>query len=149
MTLKELKKDLLEKNNIVLVGSTNSGKSWFIAEELIPSLEKEGYKVSYIKECGDIHGNFKKADFVVVDEVETFFDREYLEKRHPEETPYYTDDYVEKVQGWHKNLENISVPSVFIITRNNEEEIDNLVDNMIYTDWGTKVRVVKFDRNNT
>lgn len=143
---KEIKEKLVSGESVVLVGPTDSGKSRFVINNLIPTLTKEGYKVSYIKECDDDFGDLEQADFVVVDEVETFSDREYLENRHPEENPYYTKGYIKAVKDWHKKLENISVPAVFIITRNEEEEIQNLVDNMKLTDWGVQVKTIKFSK---
>lgn len=130
----------------MLVGPTDSGKTWFIRNEVIPNLKKEGYKMQYIKDCDWDFSDLTNIDFVFVDEVETLTDRAFLEKRHPEEVPYYTDGYLETVKQWNEKLARIKTPAVFLIARNEDEEVDNLVKKMKVTDWGTKVMTLRFSR---
>jgi len=139
-----IEKELLGGSNIVLVGPTNSGKSWFLQQQLIPWLKKKNIKASYLKDCNESMSEDDESDYFIIDEVETFFDKGFLETRHPDKTPYYTDEYLSQVNIWHKNIAQISKPAVFVITRNEDEEIDYLVKNLKQTDWGKPVKVLKF-----
>lgn len=146
--MKDLSKqitDLLSQNkSIVLVGPTNSGKSYWVEHTLIPELEK-GKKIAYFKETTDIKET--DADIYIFDEAETLFDKEFLEERHPEENPYYTPAYLEKVKSWHEMYKKFGKPSLYIITRNSEEELDHLVQNFTHTDWDNRgILTIRFER---
>ncbi len=143
---KTIEEELKRGESIVLLGKTDSGKTWFCLHELMPFLQAENFNVVYLKDCDESFGIINTADFVIVDEGETFIDRDFLEKRHPEEVLYYTKGYVKAVKEWHKKLAGIKVPSVFIITRNEDEELDYLMKNIKLTDWGARVKPVKFKR---
>lgn len=143
---KTIYKELSRGNSVALIGATGAGKTWYIKNELIPLLESEKFKVKYFKDCKQNLEVENDGDIVVVDEMETFFDREFLEKRHPEERPYYEKKYLEEVNEWHKKLKGIKTPAIFIITRNGKEEIDYLVKNFKLTDWGTPVKAIIFER---
>jgi len=132
-----------KEESIVLVGPTGSGKTWYVKNELIPYLAKKGMKPQYL-DCGKELTIKEHTDIVIIDEVETFFDKEYLEKKHPEESPYYTPKYIDTVTSWHEKLKRIEVPAIYIITRNEKEEIDYLTDNMKTTDWGRWVECLGF-----
>jgi hypothetical protein len=139
--------DLLkQEKSVVLVGPIDSGKSYWVEHELIQELEKNK-KVEYFKEARDIKET--EADIFIFDEVETLFDRKFLEDRHPEENPYYLPSYLEKVKSWHENYKKLDKPSLYIITRNSEEEIDYLVQNFTRTDWdGREISVFGFEKPN-
>lgn len=131
----------------VIIGPTDGGKTWFIENELIPYLVKEGEKVCYINECLNNTKIDSNTDVIIADEFETFFDKENLEKRYLKDAPYYSKEYVEKVNACHKSLKNIKVPVIFVITRNDKEDIKYLLYNLREVDSGQKVTVFTFDRN--
>ncbi len=123
--LNKIYKNLKNNRNVFIVGPTNSGKTYFVLHELIPFLKKQGEKVQYFKDC-NIFKNFIQKRIIIVDEVEVLLDREYLEKRHPEENPYYTKKYLSKVGKWYKKLEKNKNKVVYIVTRNDRKEIEYL-----------------------
>lgn len=138
-------KGLLSRNSIFLVGRTNSGKTFYVINELLPFLKKKGFNAIYFASCDIISVVLEDAVTMIVDEVETFADKDFLEQRHPEDKPYYSSVYLNKVKKWHEKLKNIQGPSVFILTRNEKEEIKNLVDNVKVADWGTPVDCLIFE----
>jgi predicted AAA+ superfamily ATPase len=141
--LKQIITEIKEGKSVMIVGPTESGKTWFIENLLSGSLKNAGLDFVYLNG----HNNPIKADecdVVIVDEFETFLDREFLERLHPEDRPYYTDDYVARILEWQNKLKSIDVPMIFIITRNQKEEITNLVLNIHNTDWGLPVKVFEY-----
>ena len=112
---KKIYKELSARNSVALIGATDSGKTWYVKNELVPFLESSESKVKYFKDCKQKLEIKKDDDIIIVDEVETFVDREYLEKRHPEEGPYYSKKYLNQVNGWHKKLKDIQKPAIFLI----------------------------------
>lgn len=135
------------KQNILLIGATNSGKTFFVKNEIIPFLEKKWYKVIYFKDCHKLDPN-KEADIFIVDEVELLFDKDFLEKSNPEEIPYYTEDYLKTVEKWQKKLSEIKTQIICIVTRNTEEEIDYVFQNYKKLEWNNlPVEIVKFTRD--
>lgn len=135
---------LLKQKSVVLVGQTQAGKSHWVEHELIPNLEKDK-KVVYFKEATDIKPN--NADIFIFDEAETLFDKEFLEEKHPEENPYYTLPYLEKVKSWHESYKKFDGPSLYVMTRNSEQDINNLVQNFTCADWDNReVLTIKFSR---
>ncbi|MDO8507217.1 MAG: hypothetical protein Q7S53_01465 [bacterium] len=135
---------LKEDKSIVLVGPTDLGKTHFVASQLLPALGKAGIDARMVKDCDEDFNILEGVDIAIFDEVETFIDREFLEKRHPEEIPYYTSMYAKKVLGWFDKLGKVEIPAVYIITRNEKEEVEYLVENMRLTDWGRKVKTLSF-----
>ena len=119
--------------SIVLVGGNSAGKTWFVQNELMPALVVSGIVVQYFEDCDHTTDIYEETDMAIVDEVETFIDREYLEQKHPEDNPYYNDSYVEKVNGWFGKLKNIKVPVLYIMTRD-KDDIEYLQKNMKITD---------------
>src|SRR3989344_7163315 len=133
---------LLRNKSVVLVGSTNSGKSYWVEHYLIPVLGKSK-KIAYFKEAEDIQKI--EADIFIFDEAETFFDKEFLRKRYPEKNPYYAPSYVKRVKNWHELYKKLNKPSLYIITRNSDEEVDYLVQNFNHTDWDNReILTLKF-----
>ena len=139
-------KDILSGTNIVLIGGTDEGKTWFVHNELIPCLEEKGLRVKYFKDCNAEFDLSDNPELVIIDEVETLTDREFLEKRHPEEKTYYKKKYLQEVKGWHEKLKNINLPAIYIVTRSEKEEIDFLSKNLRVTDWGKPVKCIVFKR---
>ena len=137
-----------DKNeNIILIWATNSGKSFFIKKQVIPFLEEKWIKIIYFENCDELDST-KKADIFIVDEVELLFDKAFLEKNHPEETPYYTKSYLEKVKRWHNKLSQINTKIIWIVTRNDEKDIDYVLQNYKELEWNNlPVEVVKFARD--
>ncbi len=118
--------NLINKNkNILLVGPSDSGKSFFIKNKLIPFLRKNGKKVRYYKDLEQSISPQRK-EIIILDEFEILEDKEFLEKLHPEERPYYSDEYINRVLSWFKKIENIDNKFIYILTRNREEEIKNV-----------------------
>src|SRR3989344_1395233 len=87
-----------QKKSLFLVGRTNSGKTYFILKELIPFLKSKGVEVTYFSNCNKITILPKKG-IAIMDEVETFKDREFLEKRNKEKH-YYSDLYIKIVKSF-------------------------------------------------
>lgn len=118
--------NLINKNkNILLVGPSDSGKSFFIKNKLIPFLRRRGKKVAYYKDLEQSISPQGK-EIIVLDEFEILEDKEFLEKLHPEERPYYSDEYIDRVLNWLNKIENIDNKFIYILTRNKEEEIKNV-----------------------
>lgn len=130
--------------NVLLVGPTDSGKTWYIDNILIPFLREKGMRVVYFSDPDNISEN-NKADIIIVDEVEVLIDQDKLEASSSGHEPYYSEIYLNKVKAWHNKLQKLTVPSVFILTRNNKKEISNIVDNVVTTDWGAKVKCLAFN----
>ncbi len=134
------------KESLFLVGASDAGKTFFIKNQLIPYLEKKGIVVTYFSNCDKIK-KIPTKGLVIVDEVETFLDKEFLEKNNNIEKPYYSESYINKVERWFKNLSNIKISSIYIVTRNNKKELSNFKKNIKKTDWSDKeVKVVLFHR---
>jgi len=136
---------LKDGTSVLLVGATDEGKTWFMERELIPEMEKMGMKVGYLEnpdsemEAGN--------DFYVIDEVEILSDREFLEELHPEEVPFYEDKYLKEVERWHGKIGEIKKPCVYVLTRNDEREIENLMKGELRAEWdGRELKVVRFER---
>lgn len=131
-----------------MIGPTDSGKSWFGDKNLLPFLCSNGLTGTYITVC-EITPDFRsKDDFIIIDEVESLQDRKFLEDLYSEEKPYYNLEYLANIQKWNDQLKKISIPSVYVITRNEKLEIDNFIKNISTTDWdGRKVECVEFKKN--
>ena len=119
---------ILADKNVLIVGKTDSGKTYFIKNELIPFLVKNKLNVYYFENCDKLELN-NSADIFIIDEVEIAADKLLLEKLHPEEKPYYTEEYLEKIRSWHNKLSKIVKSVICIVTRNDQMAIDNLVEN--------------------
>ncbi|MEI7792176.1 MAG: hypothetical protein WCI57_01660 [Candidatus Berkelbacteria bacterium] len=133
--------------SVILVGETDSGKSWFVEKQLIPYLESKGQEVQYFSDCNEIPDSADDKKVGIFDEVETFLDREFLEKSHPEDFPYYTPEYEEAVKNWFLKLAKFTKPSVYIITRNSKADIKNFLNNITSVDWDErKIAVISFSK---
>ncbi|MFC1700602.1 hypothetical protein ACFLZ0_00425 [Patescibacteria group bacterium] len=138
--------NIKENISIFLIGQVDSGKTYFVLNELITFLKKEKINVKYFKDCNQIV-DLLKADIVIIDEVETLLDKEYLESHHPEENPYYSKEYLNKVKQWHEKLKQIKQPCIYIITRNSSEDIDYFLKNINSVDWDDrKIVSILFER---
>lgn len=136
--------NILERKNILLVGETNSGKSYFIIHQIIPLLEKNNLKVAYFPECADLEVD-NQCDVYIVDEVELLFDKQFLEELYPEERPYYTETYLQKVRVRHEKLSQIKKPVICVVTRNTKQEIDYLLENCKTLEWNNlSVEIIEF-----
>lgn len=133
--LNKITSSFLNNKSIVLVGMSGSGKTYWVKNELIPALEQEK-NVVYFKD-GDAVNN-TEGDIFIFDEVETLFDREFLEKRHPDENPYYMETYLNKINLWQEKYKKFDKPCLYVITRNEYQEIQNLVQNFKHTDWDNR-----------
>jgi hypothetical protein len=145
--MRALTKDMInllkEGKSIALVGLTGNGKTWFVLNELIPELNKADKKVEYFKDIENQVVPDKDTDIAILDEFETFVDREFLERAHPEEDPYYTEKYVEQVTDWLEKAEKITKQLILVITRD-EEDIDNFVRSVNATDWGLPIVPIEY-----
>jgi len=136
-----------KNKNIILIWPTNSGKSFFIKKQVISFLEERWIKAVYFENCDELDPT-KEADIFIVDEVELLFDKVFLEKNHPEKTPFYTNSYLEKVRKWHNKLSQINTKIIWIVTRNDEKDIDYVLQNYKELEWNNlPVEVVKFARD--
>lgn len=137
-------KALLDSKNIILVWKTNSWKTYFIENSLISLLKEKNINFSYFKDCNDL--NINNSEIYLIDEVELLFDREYLELNHPEENPYYSENYLEKVKKWHDKLSKIEKPILCVVTRNDKKEVNNLIKNYNFLEWNwKKTEVIEFN----
>lgn len=142
----EIYNTLVSGQNIFLVGTADSGKSWFIKNELLPFLHNKGLSVLYFPDCTNL-SDVGKENGAIIEEVEVLQDRGFLEKNHPNEQPYYTDEYLKRVMGWFRELARIKVPCVYVVTRNDRRDIDNFIKTIKKTDWdGREVARVEFQR---
>lgn len=129
-------KELLSRNNVLLVGLADSGKTYYVTNELIPFLKNKGFNVAYFTDCDHLSNIPNKTNIVIIDEVETLIDKSFLEQRYPKDKPYYSPGYLKKVEIWHNKLKLIKIPSVFILTRTKKEETEYLLDSAEKMDWG-------------
>lgn len=116
---------LLSDSNVLLVGKTDAGKTYFVQNSLIPFLQRKGKKVVYCENMEKISESPEDA-IVILDEFEILEDREFLENRHPNERPYYTETYLKRVQEWLGKARNIRNPCIYLVTRNEPEEMEYL-----------------------
>lgn len=138
--------NIRKNNSIFLIGPADSGKTFFILNEFIPFLKKEKINIKYFENCDQII-NSLKADIVIIDEVETLLDRKHLESQHPEEIPYYSEEYLSKIQQWHKKLKQIQQPCIYIVTRNSSKDIDYFLKMVKGTDWDNRKTInILFER---
>ena len=85
MDLKEKIFNLLtNKKSLFLIGSTDSGKSWFVENELLPFLQSKNFSVCYFPNCDQLPNSEVVGDAVIIDEMETFQDQTFLEAIHPD-----------------------------------------------------------------
>lgn len=141
----EILQKIVDGKNIILIGKTNSGKSHFVKNKIIPLLEKNNFQVSYTEDCKSLQIN-AHCDVFIVDEVEILFDKKFLENSHPKERPYYTNDYIKKVTSWQNKLSKITKPIICIVTRNSKKEIDYIYEHYKSLEWNRlPVDVVKQD----
>ncbi|MEK7645768.1 MAG: hypothetical protein AAB374_01535 [Patescibacteria group bacterium] len=136
--LSEITELLLENKSIVLVGSSNSGKTYWIKNTLIPYLESQGKEVRYLED-GDAKIT-DSADIVICDETETLFDEDFLQDKN-------TEEYLNKVNRWYKNYSELPASTLFVVTRNESDQIENLLQNFNKADWdGRDVVVLRFKK---
>lgn len=134
---------ILVGKNVLIVGKTNSGKTYFVKNKLIPTLKKNNLKIVYFENCEKLQVD--SSDIYIVDEIEILFDKSFLEKNHPKEKPYYSKEYLEKVQKWQNELSKITKPVICVITRNDQAAIDNLVKDYKNLEWNNlPVEIIEF-----
>lgn len=131
---------------VLLVGGTGIGKSYYINNELTPFLMGINYKVNYYSDSLMTEKISEDCDILILDEFETLFDKEYLEKNHPEENPYYEKKYVQLVKSCQEKVKYINKPIIFVVTRNTKDEIEYLAKNIKKIGSGQKVKVVVFEK---
>jgi ABC-type multidrug transport system ATPase subunit len=129
--LAEISNKLINHESVVLIGPSDAGKTYWAKNILIPYLESRGKKVCYLED-GDAPLN-ESAEIVICDEVETLFDEAYFQSKSTE--PYYSKEYLEKVHRWHKKHSALPNGTLFIITRNYVDQVENLFKNFHKADW--------------
>ena len=135
--------NLLQHRSVVLVGLTDAGKTYWIKNDLIPYLEAAGKSVAYLRDGSE--SPEEPADIVICDEAETLFDEESLQRG--DAMNYYSGEYLGKVHRWHQNYASFPPATLFVITRNKADQIENLVRNFRHADWdGRDLVVFKFER---
>ena len=144
-----IQKTLSSKKSVLLIGPTDSGKTWYVKNELIPYLNNQSLSASYFENPDEFinSGNdTNSVDACIFDEVETFEDKNLLTNKYGD--GYYSSEYVKKTTSWIKAFSFVKAPSVFIVTRNKRDEIDYLITNTHQLDWGTDVICLEFKRQN-
>lgn len=138
---------LLQQNkNVILVGPSDSGKTWFVKHTLIPYLQEQGRKVKYYENCDVLADEDISTDFAIVDEVELLLDKDFLQKLHPEDTPYYKSEYLAKIAKWQKQLAKLTIPGLFIVSRGNDT-LSNILEQVHSLEWnGEQCEVLEFTR---
>jgi len=137
---------LLQQNkNVLLVGPSDSGKTWFVEHTLMPLFKKQGKVVAFYRNCDVLENNIT-ADFVIVDEVELLQDYDFLQKLHPEDTPYYTSEYLALVAKWQKKLTTLTIPGLFIVSRE-RVAIPYVLEKVHTLEWNNSpCKVIEFTR---
>jgi len=143
----EIYNQLLSRKSALVIGCTDSGKTHYVLTELTPFLKGKKLNVICFPNCNDLLNIPNNTDVAIIDEVETLMDREFLEQQYPNDRPYYSAEYLEKVKNWHNKLKNIKIPSVFILTRNGKKDIKYLIENLKTMDWGTAVKCFVFEKD--
>jgi hypothetical protein len=146
----EIRKTILDllknRKSLFLIGPSNSGKTWFIKNDIIPYLAEHRLKPAYFANADQI-SNTDYCTAAVIDEIESLQDRVFLETAHPIEKPYYSTEYLNKLNRWFTKLRTIKAPSVYIITRNHQIEIKNFVATVKTTDWDNRpVEIIEFNK---
>lgn len=142
----EIYDQLITGVHVLLVGSTDSGKTYYIQNTLIPFLEKNGKIVGYFKDGNEIDFSQEK-DFYIFDEAEILLDKNLLEQLHSKEKPYYSDEYLKKVSEWQVKYSQSTKPSLFILTRNDSQAVAFIKDNYTRLEWNKKpVKVFIYSR---
>jgi hypothetical protein len=125
--------EALQSRSVVLVGPSDSGKTYWLQHSFIPYLESQGMTVAYLKD-GDAAFS-GSPDVVVCDEAETMFDEPA------------TGKYLDKVRRWFAKYSLLPQRTVFVISRNTPKQIKNLIDNMHRADWDDRdIQVLEFKR---
>lgn len=123
----QIETDVANGFSVALIGPSDSGKTWFVKNILVPKLESKQIRCHYISDS--IH-NFSlpgPVDLLIADEFETLSDRKLLEKLNIKDKPYYPPEYVNRVEECHRRFRQLDpdLPILFIITRNNSEGINS------------------------
>jgi hypothetical protein len=139
--LKEVINKLINHESVILVGPTDSGKTHWIENVLIPHLKLLGKTPQYLKD-GDALPEVG-SDIVICDEVETLFDEACLKDKSLKK--YYNEEYLEKVRKWYENYAQLPKSTMYVITRNAQKQINNLVKNFHNADWDNRpISVIEF-----
>lgn len=138
---KKIIKPFENGKSVFLVSKMDEGKTYFAKNFLISYLKKIGIKAVYFENINKLKIT-KGLNLLVIDEVEILSDQKFLEKEHPEEKPYYSEKYLKLVKKWHKKLSEIKIPAIYLITRNNQKEINYLKKNTSKTEWNKSLIVV-------
>jgi hypothetical protein len=145
-----MKNTILDKiqNNqhVLIVGKESSGKTHFAKNDLLPFLTVNNLKTAYFNNCNDLDTN-TDSNVLIIDEVELLGDKNFLEQQHPDQSPYYPEAYLSKVKKWHEKLSEVKKPSIYIVTRNTDSSIDNIVNNYQNLEWNDlPIQVLKFKK---
>jgi len=139
-------KEIKRGASIVIVGPSNSGKTFWIKNYLLPEILKFGKKINYFED--GFSKNLPSLDISIFDEVETFFDATMLQNKNPEEKPYYTEKYIVNVKLWYELYKEHPEQSIYIISRQ-KSDIPFLIKNFNKTDWYNRdIKVFEFPHLN-
>ncbi len=145
--IKIIYENVKAKKSTALIAPSGAGKSWFALHDLVPFLKKNGLECLYIKESITDDISTGDYDYIVADEFETLLDKEYLQTEYPEDDPYYTETYLDRVMLSHDKFTKIDKPIIFIITRNADKDIVYLQNNLKIIDSGQEVQPIYFIRD--
>lgn len=142
--LQKILNSILGGKNVLLVGASDSGKTFFIKNELIPFFRKQGIEIAYFKNMNKKIIS-QKDEILVLDEFEILEDKTFLEKLHPKENPYYSEKYLNRVHRWIKKAKNIKNPCIYILTRNEKQAIENIKKIKTFS-FKENIKIIEFKK---
>ena len=123
--------------SIILIGTPDSGKTWYIQNNLMPFLIDMGIPCTYYENPGAITNAeyLTPPTVAIIDEVESLLDKPQLESKYPTERPNYTNTYISRVEREHQSLGKITTQCVYVISRKDRTDVDQLCTLMSNAEW--------------
>lgn len=139
----QILQEIRHGNNVYVIGASNSGKTYFATQILLPMLQEMYTEAAYYSTCS--HLPIHTIAPAIIDEVEIMEDYQFLQSLHPEEYPFYSQEYLQKVSKWDTELKHIQTPSIALITRNDPESQIYLTKTIQTCSWNNyPVQILRF-----
>jgi len=71
-------KEILSRNSVLIIGSTDSGKTHYVLNELVPFLKIKKLNTFYFPNCNELLNIPNNTDVAIIDETETLMDKIFL-----------------------------------------------------------------------